>query len=80
MIYRGDCVGGWLGLCIRSFDETILMHLTGLPKIFVGRSLVPCASICERNLMADTARVVDKNKVCKREDDGCRKIVADSWF
>ncbi|CAK7346500.1 unnamed protein product [Dovyalis caffra] len=41
------------------------------------KSLVPCASVCERNLLADTARVVDKNKICKRKDDVCRKLVTD---
>jgi hypothetical protein len=38
---------------------------------------VLCASVCERNLLADTARVVDKNKMCKRKDDVWRKIVVD---
>ncbi|OVA09874.1 Protein of unknown function DUF506 [Macleaya cordata] len=40
------------------------------------KSLVPCPSISERNLLADTAKIVEKNKICKRKDD-CRKIVAD---
>jgi hypothetical protein len=42
-----------------------------------GQSLVPCASVCERNLLADTAKIVDKNKISKRKDDVCRKIVTD---
>jgi hypothetical protein len=42
-----------------------------------GQSLVPCASICERNMLADTAKIVDKNKISKRKDDVCRKIVTD---
>ncbi|EEF41387.1 uncharacterized protein LOC8274718 [Ricinus communis] len=41
------------------------------------KSLVPCASMSERNLLADTARIVDKNKICKRKDGFCRKIVTD---
>lgn len=41
------------------------------------KSLVPCASVCERNLLADTAKIVDKNKISKRKDDVCRKIVTD---
>ncbi|KAF8392304.1 hypothetical protein HHK36_022646 [Tetracentron sinense] len=40
------------------------------------KSLVPCASISERNLLADTAKIIEKNKICKRKDD-CRKIVTD---
>ncbi|XP_042518266.1 uncharacterized protein LOC122092039 [Macadamia integrifolia] len=40
------------------------------------KSLVPCASITERNLLADTAKIVDKNKSCKHKDE-CRKFVTD---
>ncbi|KAJ9188065.1 hypothetical protein P3X46_003460 [Hevea brasiliensis] len=45
--------------------------------IEILKSLVPCASVTERNLLADTARIVDKNKICKRKDDFCRRIVTD---
>ncbi|KAK2987113.1 hypothetical protein RJ640_019673, partial [Escallonia rubra] len=41
------------------------------------KSLVPCASVTERNLLADTAKLVEKNKISKRKDDFCRKTVAD---
>ncbi|KAL6312546.1 hypothetical protein AAG906_029479 [Vitis piasezkii] len=41
------------------------------------QSLVPCVSIRERNLLADTAKIVEKNKICKRKDDFCRKLVTD---
>ncbi|XVF38319.1 hypothetical protein REPUB_Repub20aG0091100 [Reevesia pubescens] len=40
------------------------------------KSLVPCASVVERNLLADTAMIVEKNNNCKRKDD-LRKIVTD---
>ncbi|OMO99667.1 hypothetical protein COLO4_13171 [Corchorus olitorius] len=40
------------------------------------KSLVPCSSVVERNLLADTAMIVEKNKNCKRKDD-LRKIVTD---
>ncbi|XVF63012.1 hypothetical protein PTKIN_Ptkin09bG0054700 [Pterospermum kingtungense] len=40
------------------------------------KSLVPCASVVERNLLADTAMIVEKNKNCKRKDD-LRQIVTD---
>ncbi|XP_062149499.1 uncharacterized protein LOC133858078 [Alnus glutinosa] len=41
------------------------------------KGLVPCASVCERNLLADTAKIVEKNKICKRKDEFCRKVVTD---
>ncbi|KAK7277595.1 hypothetical protein RJT34_22610 [Clitoria ternatea] len=41
------------------------------------KGLVSCASICERNLLADTAKIVERNKICKRKDSSCRKIVMD---
>ncbi|KAK9282049.1 hypothetical protein L1049_004961 [Liquidambar formosana] len=43
----------------------------------VLKSLVLCASVCERNLLADTAKIVEKNKICKRKDDFCMQIVTD---
>ncbi|GLU07621.1 hypothetical protein SLE2022_245730 [Rubroshorea leprosula] len=41
------------------------------------KGLVPCPTVSERNLLADTARIVEKNKICKRNDNFCRKIVTD---
>ncbi|PHT27547.1 hypothetical protein CQW23_32847 [Capsicum baccatum] len=38
------------------------------------KSLIPCASVTERNLLADTSKVIEKNKFCKRKDD-LRKVV-----
>lgn len=41
------------------------------------KSLIPCASVAERNILADTAMIIDKhNKNHKRKDD-LRKIVTD---
>ncbi|XP_059632435.1 uncharacterized protein LOC132275071 [Cornus florida] len=40
------------------------------------KSLIPCASVDERNLLADTSKIIEKNKICKRKDD-LRKIVTD---
>ncbi|XP_055831575.1 uncharacterized protein LOC129900591 [Solanum dulcamara] len=40
------------------------------------KSLIPCASVTERNLLAETSKIVDENKSCKRKDD-LRKIVTD---
>ncbi|XP_022931152.1 uncharacterized protein LOC111437420 [Cucurbita moschata] len=39
------------------------------------KSLIPCSSVHERNILADTARIVEKNKVCKRKDNLAREIV-----
>ncbi|XP_029126175.1 uncharacterized protein LOC109792287 [Cajanus cajan] len=42
------------------------------------KSLIPCASVAERNLLADISKIVDKNsKVLRRKDD-LRKIVTES--
>ncbi|KAH6767750.1 hypothetical protein C2S52_018733 [Perilla frutescens var. hirtella] len=41
------------------------------------KSLVPCVAVSERNLLADTAKIVEKHKINKRKDGFCRKIVAD---
>ncbi|XP_021641422.1 uncharacterized protein LOC110636157 isoform X2 [Hevea brasiliensis] len=40
------------------------------------KSLIPCASVHERNLLADAAMIVEKNKNHKQKDD-LRNIVAD---
>lgn len=42
------------------------------------KGLIVCRSVVERNLLADTAKIVDKNKICKRKDSFCRKIVTES--
>lgn len=44
-------------------------------SISILQNLVPCASVVERNLLADTAKVVEKNKTGKRKDD-FRQVVA----
>ncbi|KAJ0453854.1 hypothetical protein HanIR_Chr15g0733761 [Helianthus annuus] len=41
------------------------------------KSLVVCESVFERNLLADVAKIVDKNKICKKKDEISRKIVTD---
>ncbi|XP_041003513.1 uncharacterized protein LOC121248951 [Juglans microcarpa x Juglans regia] len=41
------------------------------------KGLVPCASVWERKLLADTAKIVEKNKICKRKDEFCRNVVTD---
>ncbi|OIW12642.1 hypothetical protein TanjilG_24576 [Lupinus angustifolius] len=42
------------------------------------KGMVACASVFERNLLADTTKIVDNNnKICKRKDSYCRKIVTE---
>ncbi|KAF7851103.1 hypothetical protein BT93_L4540 [Corymbia citriodora subsp. variegata] len=41
------------------------------------KGLIPCTSVSERNLLADTAKIVEKNKSVKRKDD-LRNIVVDN--
>lgn len=41
------------------------------------QGLIPCTSVSERNLLADTAKIVEKNKNLKRKDD-LRKIVVEN--
>lgn len=40
------------------------------------KSLIPCATVVERNLLADTSKIVEKNKACKRKGE-LRKMVTD---
>ncbi|KAF5816684.1 hypothetical protein HanRHA438_Chr03g0148551 [Helianthus annuus] len=40
------------------------------------KSLIPCASVIQRNLLADTSKIVEKNKTCKRKDE-LTKLVAE---
>ncbi|XP_004493733.1 uncharacterized protein [Cicer arietinum] len=42
------------------------------------KGLVACPNVYERNLLADTTKIIEKNKtLCKRKDNNCRKIVTD---
>lgn len=52
-------------------------HNSSLDACEILKGLVPCASASERNLLADTAKIIEKNKISKRKDDLCRKIVTD---
>ncbi|XP_004495150.1 uncharacterized protein [Cicer arietinum] len=46
------------------------------PEILKG--LVACKSVGERNLLADTSKIVDKNKTCKRKDSVCKNTVTEA--
>ncbi|KAL8232870.1 hypothetical protein R6Q57_002648 [Mikania cordata] len=52
---------------------TILKHLFYVDL----QSLVLCETVFERNLLADAAKIVDKNKICKKKDEISLKIVTD---
>ncbi|KAL6982491.1 hypothetical protein U1Q18_042770 [Sarracenia purpurea var. burkii] len=59
-----------------SFDSFSDPNLTSAGDAYeVLKSLVPCANVSERNVLADTSKIVEKNKISKRKDDDCRKIV-----
>jgi uncharacterized protein (TIGR01615 family) len=57
------------------FGDSIAITSTG-DSLDMLKSLIPCASIAEKNLLADTSKIVEKNKICKKKDD-LRKIVTD---
>lgn len=42
------------------------------------KSLIPCAILSERNLLADTTKIIEKNKMSKRKDNVCRKTIVES--
>ena len=44
---------------------------------FAEQSLTPCASVAERNLLADTAKIVDTNNKINKSKEDLRKIVTD---
>lgn len=39
------------------------------------KSLTSCASVAQRNLLADTSKIVEKNKCCKRKDELTKVVV-----
>ncbi|KAK9992744.1 hypothetical protein SO802_027729 [Lithocarpus litseifolius] len=50
---------------------------TGSDVFDTLKSLSPCASVAERNLLADAAKIVDKNNKINKSKDDLRKIVTD---
>ncbi|XP_065863195.1 uncharacterized protein [Euphorbia lathyris] len=57
------------------FGESINYGSSGDPSD-VLKSLIPCASVAERNILADTSMIVEKNKNQKQKE-GLRKIISD---
>ncbi|CAI9776089.1 unnamed protein product [Fraxinus pennsylvanica] len=72
-------------ICRVSFDEELVSFncfgnsicSPSSDALHLIQSLVPCVCVFERNLLADTARIVEKNKIIKRKDF-CRTIVTDN--
>ncbi|KAM7485269.1 hypothetical protein LguiA_001278 [Lonicera macranthoides] len=58
-------------LCSSGFGDSFMDFCDTL------KSLVPCTSVSERNILADTSKIVEKNKLCKQKDE-LIKIVTDS--
>ncbi|KAL5542080.1 hypothetical protein UlMin_009790 [Ulmus minor] len=58
------------------FGDSITSGSFGGDASDLLKSLILCASVAERNLLADTAKIVEKNKTHKRKDD-LIKIVTD---
>ncbi|CAK9329138.1 unnamed protein product [Citrullus colocynthis] len=60
------------------FGEPVTIGSSSADVSDLLKSLILCASVAERNLLADTAKIVEKNnKIHKRKDD-LRKVVTDS--
>lgn len=51
------------------FAESLSSGSFGGDASDVLKALIPCASVTERNLLADTSKIVEKNKIHKRKDD-----------
>ncbi|KAK4732453.1 hypothetical protein R3W88_025441 [Solanum pinnatisectum] len=58
------------------FDLADSAHSSFSDSADALKSLIPCATVVERNLLADISRIVEKNKACKSKND-LRKIVTD---
>ncbi|KAL2236463.1 uncharacterized protein LOC105165319 [Sesamum indicum] len=66
------------GNCTDSSDEEPdSYNFSSVDACDVLKGLVPCLCVSERNLLADAAKIVERNKINKRKDGLCRKIVTD---
>ncbi|XP_051141966.1 uncharacterized protein LOC127258929 isoform X2 [Andrographis paniculata] len=67
------------GNCMENSDEEKDSYNSSFTHaIDVLKSLIPCLSVSEKNLLADTSKIVERIKINKRKDEICRKIVAES--
>ncbi|KAI3460917.1 hypothetical protein Pfo_017580 [Paulownia fortunei] len=60
-----------------SDEEPDSYNSSSIDACDVLKDLVPCFCVSERNLLADTAKICERNKISKRKDGLCRKIVTD---
>ena len=75
--FNGNCDDNSDGESDAGFGETNQPSSSEALEILKG--LVACGSKSERNLLADTAKIVEKNKIiCKRKDGDCRKLVTEA--
>lgn len=59
------------------FKSPISLNWNWNPILTRKQGLIPCASVEERNLLADTATIIDKNSKNHKRKDDLRKIVTD---
>ncbi|KAJ0982437.1 hypothetical protein J5N97_010692 [Dioscorea zingiberensis] len=70
------------GNCSDSSDDELDFHYADAPALTTGdttdflKGLVPCASVAERNLLADASKIVEESKIGRSKDD-CRRILTD---
>ncbi|XP_073292252.1 uncharacterized protein [Primulina huaijiensis] len=70
--FNGNCSDG----CDDEYDS--YKASSPVDACDILKSLVTSVCVSERNLLADTARIVEKNKISKRKDGFCREILTDS--
>ncbi|KAI3986764.1 hypothetical protein MKX01_002257 [Papaver californicum] len=73
--YAADSSDDEFEFCCGGFTDSISSSSTEASEYL--KSLIQCPSIIEKNLLADTSKIVEKNKICKPRKDDCRKIVVE---
>ncbi|RZC48976.1 hypothetical protein C5167_017403 [Papaver somniferum] len=71
--YTTDSSDDEFEFCCGGFTDSISLSSAEASEYL--KSLIQCPSVTERNLFADTSKIVEKNKICKPRKDDCRKIV-----
>ncbi|KAI3668095.1 hypothetical protein L6452_43170 [Arctium lappa] len=59
------------------FGNSINSHDSSMDACSLLKSLVICETISERDLLVESSKIVDKNKICKRKVEINRKVIAD---
>ncbi|XP_023515350.1 uncharacterized protein LOC111779410 [Cucurbita pepo subsp. pepo] len=60
------------------FGESVTIGSSGADVSDLLKSLILCASVTERNLLADTAKIVEKNNKIHKMKNDLRKVVTDA--